>query len=333
MACEVAARSDDVPPLQNYIDAIYAFRERISPGEITRRIHLEEWHRYMRTRDEETCDTQPQMDDMFAKIRTEIAGMERRIKEFKLMVDELVRMVGAMKGIDRLRQEGARRVRLRGQDGSVVSGYLVRGATRIPPHLARGPGGARRMVRSPTDLLPMPILANSRARLPPLISPPPPPPSPSPIRNDRNANNSSSPRRVPTSTPSSVSRSRPRQRQAAGSSAVISRTIIHSSSPSPPPTPPRPARNNIHRGFFRRVFHMSQHTDTDTTPLPPRTPSPSPVRSPSPLDSSPPSDPEFSRHASPSVSSIAETRARLPPSPEESPVPYRPPLFSTLNRL
>ena len=326
MACEVAARSDDVPPLQNYIDAIYAFRERISPGEITRRIHLEEWHRYMRTRDEETGDTQPQMDDMFAKIRTEITGMERRIKDFKLMVDELVRMVGAMKGIDRLRQEGARRVRLRGQDGSVVSGYQIRGATRIPPHPAHGPGSARRLVRSPTDLLPMPILANSRARLPPLISPPPPPPSPIP-----NANNSISPRRVPTSTPSSVSRSR--LRQAARSSAAISRTIIHSSSPSPPPTPPRPARNNIHRGFFRRVFHMSQNTDADTTPLPPRTPSPSPVRSPSPLDSSPPSDPEFSRHASSSVSSIAETRARLPPSPEESPVPYRPPLFSTLNRL
>ena len=43
MACEVAARSDDVPPLQNYVDTIYTFRERISPDKITWRIHLEAW--------------------------------------------------------------------------------------------------------------------------------------------------------------------------------------------------------------------------------------------------------------------------------------------------
>jgi hypothetical protein len=331
MACEVAARSDEVPPLQNYIDTIYVFRERISPGEITRRIHLEEWRRYTYTRAEELDDTQSQMDEMFAKIRNEIGGMERRIKEFKAMVDELIRMVGSMQEIERVRQAGARGG-IGGMGGGglqirpdgLANGFWIRSATRIPPYPARGPVSGMRMVRSPSDLL-----ANSRARLPPLLTPPPPPPSPP------SAADSSSPRRFLPASVSSRSRSR-QPRQAASSSAALSRTIILPSSPSPPPAPPRPARNNIHRRFFRRVFNVSQGPNLPTSlprpPSPERTPSPVGTQ---PVPPPPPPGPGFSFHESPSASLIAETRTRLPPPPEESPIPYRPPgqrLFSFLNR-
>ena len=47
-------------------------------------------------KDEEKDDTQSQMDGMSAKIHNKISGMERRSKEFKLMVDKLVRKVAGM---------------------------------------------------------------------------------------------------------------------------------------------------------------------------------------------------------------------------------------------
>jgi hypothetical protein len=317
MACEVAARSDEVPPLQNYVDTIYTFRERISPGEITRRIHLEDWHRYILVRVEEMNDTQTQMDEMFAKIRNEISGIERRIKEFKGMVDELVRMVGAMQEMERVRQAA-----MAGGDG-LMNGFWIRSATRLPPYPARGPvSGGRRMV-SPSDLL-----ANSRARLPPLLTSPPPPPSPPSAADSRRL-------------PASVS-SRSRSRQPWQAAAVISRTIILPSSPSPPPAPPPPARNNIHRRFFHRVFHMSQNANIPASgqrrpTSPERMPSPVDIRPypPPPPPPSPSPGPGFGFHESPSASMIAETRTRLPPPSEESPIPYRPPgqrMFSFLNR-
>src|SRR6267154_5597482 len=301
MACEVAAQSDDVPPLQSYVESIFAFRDRISPGEITRRIHLEEWHRYVRVKVEEKDDTSSQMDDMFAKMRTEIGGMERRSKEFKSMVDELVRMVADMQEIVKLRQGAGGGAGGRGgglqirPNGFVnVDGFWIRSATRIPPHAAhrRDAAGARAraMTRSPSDLLPTPILANSRARLPPLTTTHPSP-QPPPSESLPTAGSTNSPRgRFPTSI-SSVSRSR-RQHQAvpSSSSAVISRAINLPSSPSrsrsrsrsPPPPPLRTARS-IHRRLFQRVFHTSQNSNT-----PPRhrtrtrTPSPA-ARAPSPL--------------------------------------------------
>jgi hypothetical protein len=365
MACEVAAHSDDVPPLQSYVDSIFAFRERISPGEITRRIHLEDWHIYMRLKVEED-DTQSQMDDMFAKMRNEIGGMERRSKEFKLMIDELVRMVAGMQEIVRLRQGagvggggrgGGGGLQIR-PDGFVnVNGFWIRSATRNPPYAVhrRDAAGARTraraMTRSPSDVLLTPILANSRARLPPLTGihpppppgPPPPPPPPSPLPTAGSTNSSRG--RFPTSI-SSVSRSRRQQPAVASSpsSAVISHTINLPYSPSRSRSrsrSPPPPRSNIHRRLFQRVFQMSQNSDA-----PPRhrhrtarTPSPA-ARAPSPLGTPPsppqPSGTEFSSYESPSASLIAETRTRLPPPPDSSPIPYRPPgqrLFSFLHRL
>lgn len=353
MACEVAAQSDDVPPLQSYVDSVFAFRERISHGEITRRIHLEQWHLYMRVRDEEADDTQSQMDDMFAKMRNEIDGMDRRSKEFKSMVDELVRMVAGMQEIMKPRQGaigaigGGSGLQIR-VDGLVnVNGFWVRSATRIPPYAAHrhdaASARAMTMTRSPSDVLPMPNLVNSRARLPPLTSIhlPPPPPSPLPTANSTTPARG----RFPTSISSISSASRSRRQHAVTSSpAVISRTtgiILPSSSPSRSrsPPPPRTARN-IHRRLFQRVFHTSQNSNT-----PPRhrtrTPSPA-ARAPSPLDTppmpSPPLGTGFSSYESPSASLIAETRTRLPPPLELSPIPYRPPghgqrLFSFLHRL
>jgi hypothetical protein len=67
MGWEAALRSNDIPPLQNYADRIFAFRERINSVEITRRIHVEEWHRYCHTKDD-VVDTPSQMDDMFARV-------------------------------------------------------------------------------------------------------------------------------------------------------------------------------------------------------------------------------------------------------------------------
>jgi hypothetical protein len=352
MACEVAAQSDDVPPLQSYVESVFAFRERISPGEITRRIHLEEWHLYMRIKIEEIDDTPSQMDDMFAKMRNEIGGMERRSKEFKSMVDELVRMVAGMQEIvAKLQQGTAGGLRIQ-PDGFVnVNGFWVRSATRIPTYAAyrRDAAGtrARAMTRSPSDLLPTPILANSRARLPPLTgvhpSPPPPPPSPLPTAVSTN-----SARRFPTTT-SSGSRSRRQQALAPSSpSAEILRTINLPSSPSQSrsrshsrsPQPPRAARN-IHRRLFQRVFHMSQNSNAPPRHRP-RTPSPvarppSPFGTPTTPQPQPqPSGSGFSSYESPSASLITETRTRLPPPLDSSPILYRPPgqrLFSFLHRL
>jgi hypothetical protein len=76
-------------------------RTSSTPGEITRRLHLEEWHQYMRFKDEKD-ETQSQMDDVFTRVRNEIGGMERHSKEFKLMVDELVRMLAGIQRIENL---------------------------------------------------------------------------------------------------------------------------------------------------------------------------------------------------------------------------------------
>ena len=364
MACEVAAQSDEVPPLQSYVESVFAFRERISHGEITRRIHLETWHVYMRTTDGVTDHTQSEMDEMFARMRDEIDGMERRSKEFKSMVDALVRMVAGMREIAKLRLgeggAGAGGLQIR-PDGFVnVNGFWVRSSTRIPTYSAhrRDAAGARAraraMTRSPSDLLPNPILANSRARLPPLTGIHPSPPPPSPLPTAGSATNF--PRRLPASI-LSASRTRWQQAVVAPPSAEIRPEILRpinlpssrsrsrrsrSRSPPPPPSPPLPPpwnARNIHRRLFQRVFHASQNSNPASQHRP-RTPSPPAARAPSPLGTATPlpqpSGSGFSSYESPSGSLIAETRTRLPPSPDLLPIPYRPPgqrLFSFLHRL
>ncbi|KAI9438177.1 hypothetical protein H4582DRAFT_2148458 [Lactarius indigo] len=274
VACEVAVRSDDVPPLQNYVDSIFTFRERISPGEITRRIHVEEWHRYCRTK-EDTTDTPPQMDDMFARIRNEIGAMERRSQDFKKMVDELVGLVDEMQERERARAR---------------------------------PG----LIHSSSDLQGTPILANSRARLPPppflgaAGGSPPRQPSSRPTR--------SSPLRHTTADTRPV----PRSPRNGGSSTIAPRF-------SPPP---RPARNPQRR-LFNRVFYISHSSSAPLSRIPP------PSRVPSP-PSAPVTPPTSGSRESPQSRLISETRTRLPPPLGVSPVPYRPPgqrLFSFLDRL
>ena len=289
MACEVALESDDVPPLQNYADSIYAFRERISTGEITRRIHLEDWHRYMRTKDNsEAADTASEMDGMFARIRQEIAGMERRSAEFKRMVDELVRMVEEMPNYTR------------------IHAYPVNG---FSTHAPTSRSSVRsRLVRSPSDLTSPPLLANSRARLPPpplrALAPPIPPRLPTP------------------SSPSAVAAA-----GAPGAAASVSATSILASASlhrlrqtntplrTAPPPPPQAAQRytHIHRRFFPRAFWR-----TLNPPAPaPRTPSPrgTPAQ---------PAGSDFPENRQ--ASTIAETRTRLPPPPDTPPIPYRAPV-------
>jgi hypothetical protein len=254
----------------------------------------------------------------------------------------LVRMVADMQEILKLRQGG---LQIRPEGFVNVNGFWIR---RIPPYAAhrREAAGVRAMTRSPSDVLPMPILANSRARLPPLTGIHPTPPVPPFLPT---AGSTNSQRRFPTSI-SPVSRSRRQQAGASSSSAVISRrTIMLPSSPSrsrsrsrsPPPPPPRTATRNIGQRLIQRVFHMSPIPH-----VPPRhrtrTPSPA-ARSPSPRGTQHPTPPQpqpsgfgFSSYESPSASLIAETGTRLPPPPESSPIPYRPPgqrLFSFLHRL
>lgn len=248
-------------------------------------------------------DSPSQMDELFAKMRKEIGEMEQRSKEFKRMVDELVRMVHDM-------QETERR-------GGFVNGPGPgRAATarrdiprRIPfPGRENGAGGARsRPVYTPSDDLvpPRPILAlaDSRARLPP--------PLPAAV--------SGSPR-PPTSdsrTPSVLPPSRLRYQVA--SSAAAATTTPSSSSSSRSPPPPRPVRTP-HRRFFHRVFYRSQtphsHTSLPRTPSPGHTPL---------LPATPPPSLESGLYQSAQASPINETRTRLPPPLEEPPVPYRPP--------
>ena len=275
MACEVAVVSDDVPPLQNYADSIFAFRERISMGEITRRIHLDDWLQYIRAKEDE-ADTPSQMDDMFARLRNEINGMERRSADFKRMVDDLVRMVEEM-------QRVVERWSTAANDG------IPRGA--VQP----------RLIRSPSDLTPMPILANTRTRLPPL---------PSPLRPSTSGSPSAS-----VSTSGSVNQS------------------PHTTT-SPRTPPPRAARSTrIHRRLFHRLF-FAQRTSNPTrqrTPSARRTPSPSPLGTPM-MPAGPGSSFAFE---SPQTSRIDETRTRLPPTLEAPPIPYRAPgqgIFSFLQR-
>ena len=275
-------RSDDVPPLQNYVNSIFAFRERISSGEITREIHVEQWHRYCSTK-ENTADTQSQMDDMFVRIRNEISAMERRSREFKKMVNELVGLVDEMQERERI-------------------GGFANGLARGP----RNPQAGARLVHSSSDPQGrIPILANSRARLP-FGESPPRQPSSRPTR--------SSPLRPTTADDRPVTRSL----RNGGSSTTIAPRV------SPPPRPPR----NPQRRLFNRLFYNSHSSSTSLSRIPP------PSRVPS--QSTPVTPPTSSSRASPqSRRLISETRTRLPPPLEESPVPYRPPrqrLFSFLNR-
>ncbi|KAI9447140.1 hypothetical protein BJY52DRAFT_1313337 [Lactarius psammicola] len=276
VACEVAVRSDDVPPLQNYVDSIFTFRERISPGEITRRIHVEEWHRYCRTK-EGTTDTPSQMDDMFVRMRNEISAMERRSQDFKKMVDELVGLVDEMQERERI--------------GGFANG-LARGP-RIPQARAG-------LVHSSSDLQGTRILADSRARLPPL---PPGAAGGSPPRQPSSRPTRSSPLRHTATDSRPVARS-PRN----GASSAIAPRF------SPPPRPVR----NPQRRLFNRVLYISH---SSSAPL--SRPSP-PSRVPSP-PSAPVTPPTSGSRESPQSRLISETRTRLPPPLEVSPVPYRPP--------
>jgi hypothetical protein len=274
VGCEVAVRSDDVPPLQSYADSIFAFRERISPGEITRRIQVEEWHRYCQTK-EKKVDTPSQMDDMFARIRNEIGAMERRSKEFKSMVDELVRLVDEMQERERI--------------GGFVNG------------LARPPARSS-LVHSSSSVLPTTrMLADSRARLPPH---PPVARRGSPLR--------------PIEDSQSHSQSESQRRVSPGASAASLRS----------PPPPRRTQSP-HRRLFNRMSYVprSSGVPLSRTPTSSRTPPPpnTPVV---PAASS-------SHGSSQARPMIAETRTRLPPPLETSPVPYRPPgqrLFSFFSR-
>lgn len=284
MGCEVAVGSDDVPPLQNYANSIFAFRERISTGEVTRRIHLDGWLRYTHAKDAEV-DTPSQMDDMFARIRNEINAMERRSADFKRAVDDLVRMVEEMQRVER---------------------WSTGAKDRIPRASAQS-----RVIRSPSDLTPILILANTRTRLPP--------PRPSPLRPPTSGSPSAS-------VSASVSANRlPHAHTHTANTATSSRT----------PPSPRPARHaRIHRRLFHRVF-FAPRTSNPTrqrTPNPRRSPSSSPPGTPMM-----PAGPSSSFVESPQASQIGETRTRLPPPLEEPPILYRAPgqgqrIFSFLQR-
>jgi len=280
MACEVAVDSDEVPPLQNYVDSIFAFRERISVGEITRRIHLDDWSQYIHAKEDE-ADMPSQMDDMFARLRKEINGMERRSADFKRMVDDLVRMVEEMQRVE--------------QWSTAANDRIPRAA------------GQSRLIRSPSDLTPMPILANTRTRLPPL---------PSPLR--------------PTTSGS------PSASASVSASGSVNRSPHTTASSSRTPPPPRAAR---HARIHRRLFHIHRlfFAPRPSNPTRQRTPSPRRASSPSPpgtpmMPAGPSSSFAFeSRHAS----QMGETRTRLPPPLEAPPISYRAPgqgIFSFLQR-
>lgn len=288
MGCEVAVGSDDVPPLQNYADRIFAFRERISTGEITRRIHLEDWLRYTYDKEGAEADTPSQMDDMFARIRNEIGAMERRSADFKRAVDDLVRMVEEMQRIER---------------------WSTGAKDRTPRASAQS-----RVIRSPSDLTPILILANTRTRLPP--------PRPSPLR-------------PPTSGSPSASVSASVSANRSPHTHTHTHTATTATSSRTPPSP-RPARHaRIHRRLFHRVFFAARTSNPtrQRTPSPRRSPSSSPPGTPM-MPAGPSSSFAFE---SPQASQIGVTRARLPPPLEEPPIPYRAPgqgqrIFSFLQR-
>ncbi|KAH9053580.1 hypothetical protein EDB87DRAFT_208442 [Lactarius vividus] len=229
------------------------------------------------------------MDDMFARIRNEIGAMERRSQDFKKMVNELVGLVDEMQERERI--------------GGFANG-LAR-SPRIPQARARAG-----LVRSSSDLQGTPILANSRARLPP------PPLSSAAGRSPPRQPSSRPTRSSPLRHTTADARPLPLSPRNGGSSTMAPRF-------SPPP---RPARNPQRR-LFNRVFYISHSSSAPLSRIPPRVPPP---------PSTPVTPPTSGSRESPQPHSISETRTRLPPPLEVSPVPYRPPgqrLFSFLDRL
>ena len=77
---------------------VYAFMGSFTPGEITRRVHVEEWREYVETQGA-GCDDAASMHAMFGRMRVEIALLDDRSRALKcLLVDlaDLVRLVQEM---------------------------------------------------------------------------------------------------------------------------------------------------------------------------------------------------------------------------------------------
>jgi hypothetical protein len=224
---------------------------------------------------------------MFARIRNEIIAMERRSKEFKNTVDELVRLVNE---IQRSWQ------------------FLNARATRMDPRMPAT--GSSLVHSSSTVVFPMttPTLADSRARLPP--------------RRHLPVSTRGSPLRPIQNSPS-LPQSPPVQQQ----DHVSPRDSAVPSSESTPRLAQNPRRQTFNDVVV--VPHSSVDVPQSQTPSVHTNSS----RTPSPPNAAVASTP--SQSISPTRPTIAETRARLPPPLESSPVPYRPPgqrLFSFFNR-
>ncbi|KAI0049513.1 hypothetical protein FA95DRAFT_1556808 [Auriscalpium vulgare] len=110
MACDVAAHSADVPQHATHHQMFIVFRERISIGEVTRHMHVEEWNRY--TKDAwldmlNPTSTVPsatlmqrESDVVFERLREEIGKLEQRSEDFKRILDELHALVGRVQELN-----------------------------------------------------------------------------------------------------------------------------------------------------------------------------------------------------------------------------------------
>ncbi|TFY74437.1 hypothetical protein EWM64_g9577 [Hericium alpestre] len=94
--CERTVRSADVP--RQHETTLRVFIETIAPGEITRRIHAEDWRRYVSERAAE-YDDEAAMTSLFDRMRTEIRVLQQRSRDFRKMVGDLSDLVRHLREI------------------------------------------------------------------------------------------------------------------------------------------------------------------------------------------------------------------------------------------
>lgn len=100
----------------SYHHMFFVFRERISTGEVTRRMHMEEWSHYTSytlltpsfssTTSFSSTLALRESDAVFERLRAEIALLEQRSADFKRILGELTGLVEKVKEMDRAAAAG-----------------------------------------------------------------------------------------------------------------------------------------------------------------------------------------------------------------------------------
>ncbi|KAA1478659.1 hypothetical protein DENSPDRAFT_886055 [Dentipellis sp. KUC8613] len=149
-ASQRAMSSADVP--RQYAGHVRLFIERIAPGEITRRMYLEEWRDYTAAQTRGTHSV-AQMHAMLEDARKELLHLRARSQEFRRIGRDLEQLV---KGLQQMAKDG-------------VAVELASAATPAERTYRFGGSGLRAPMKRLVLKKPaVPLISQSRTRLPPL---------------------------------------------------------------------------------------------------------------------------------------------------------------------